>query len=275
VRYRDGEGDIGRIKRQQKFLRAVLDQIVSPEILPRLPQLVKEVWEAVETDMSVAEFLRFANLMKDVHDSGLSAQMVPGQPAYLQDISYWIPDITEVRALLPQALGLEISEKHALLDQEAEDKYLADLPEGISLGEKTDGLSVEREPKREMPESERTEIEKTSGEDQEENKTDKEKTEKETTDKLSPAMKPEDISVLIINESGINGAGAEIADVLREKGFIITNVETGLTSSREQTTITTSARNTDVFYGMPFPCLIMDGGGSDQAVIRIGTDYRK
>lgn len=282
VRYRDGEGDIGRIKRQQKFMRAVLDQVVSPEILPRLPQLVKEIWKTVETDMSVADFLQFANLMKDVHDSGLSAQMAPGRPAYLQDISYWIPDITEVRALLPQALGLEISEQHARLDQEAEDKYLSDLPTGMNLGEKADRLSDEKEPDEEKQESGRTEREKPDADERNESKTDREITRKEKTDREREAaeqpdraMKPEEISVLIINESGINGAGAEIADILREKGFVITNVETGLTSSREQTTITTSSRNTDVFYGMPFPCLIMDGGGSDQAVIRIGTDYRK
>ena len=32
-------------------------------------------------------------------------------------------------------------------------------------------------------------------------------------------------------------------------------------------------KNTDLFYGMPFPCLIMDGGGKNQAVVNIGLDY--
>ena len=63
--------------------------------------------------------------------------------------------------------------------------------------------------------------------------------------------------------------------MLQRKGFIISGVETGRTSSREQTTITTATRNTDVFYGMPFPCIIMDGGSSNQAVVNIGLDYRK
>ena len=88
-------------------------------------------------------------------------------------------------------------------------------------------------------------------------------------------MKPEQISVMVINDSGINGAGARVAGILQRKGFIISGVETGKTSSRQQTTITTSTRNTDVFYGMPFPCVIMDGGSSNQAVVHIGLDYQK
>ena len=55
VRYRDGEGDIGRVGRQQKFVKAVLAQVISPDMLPRLPKLAEEVRKAVETDMSVTE----------------------------------------------------------------------------------------------------------------------------------------------------------------------------------------------------------------------------
>ena len=243
VRYRDGEGDIGRVGRQQKFVKAVLAKVISPDMLPRLPQLVEEVRMAVETDMSVTELLEFAKLMQDVHKSGLEVQMVPGQPAFLKDISYWIPDITDVRQLLPQALGLEVSPEEQEAAQVAEESYLASLPEGINLGEKHDGQPL------------------------------KEKEHQETKTPEEP-MKPSEIKVLVINDSGINGAGAEAAQILQRKGFIITSVETGKTSSREQTSITTSERNTDVFYGMPFPCVIMDGGSSNQAVLRIGLDYK-
>ncbi|MBE6101803.1 MAG: LytR family transcriptional regulator [Selenomonas ruminantium] len=241
VRYRDGEGDIGRVGRQQKFVKAVLAQVISPDMLPRLPKLAEEVRKAVETDMSVTELLEFAGLMESVHKNGLAAQMVPGQPAFLQDISYWIPDITDVREILPKALGLEMSKELQDRNQQAEDKYLGSLPEGIKLGEKHDGQSGKEE-----------------------------KAEEESQE----PMKPSEIKVLVINDSGINGAGAEAAEILQRKGFVISSVETGKTSSREQTSITTSARNTDVFYGMPFPCIIMDGGSSNQAVLRIGLDYK-
>lgn len=247
VRYRDGEGDIGRIGRQQHFIKAVLAKVISPEMLPRLPKLVEEVSSAIKTDMSLAELLEFANTMKSVHDNGLTAQMVPGQPAYIDDVSYWIPDITDLRALLASELGSNLTAEASDKAQADEDAYMDDLPKGLKLtAAKSSGKLV------------------TANSD-----------EAKTDDNDEEPLKPGEISVMVINDSGINGAGARVASILQSKGFIISGVETGKTSSREQTTITTSARNTNLFYGMPFKCVIMDGGGTNQAVVRIGLDYRR
>lgn len=247
VRYRDGEGDIGRIGRQQHFIKAVLAKVISPEMLPRLPKLVEEVSSAIKTDMSLAELLEFANTMKSVHDNGLTAQMVPGQPAYIDDVSYWIPDITDLRALLASELGSNLPAEASDKAQADEDAYMDDLPKGLKLtAAKSSGKLV------------------TANSD-----------EAKTDDNDEEPLKPDEISVMVINDSGINGAGARVASILQSKGFIISGVETGKTSSREQTTITTSARNTNLFYGMPFKCVIMDGGGTNQAVVRIGLDYRR
>lgn len=247
VRYRDGEGDIGRIGRQQHFIKAVLAKVISPEMLPRLPKLVEEVSSAIKTDMSLAELLEFANTMKSVHDNGLTAQMVPGQPAYIDDVSYWIPDITDLRALLANELGSNLTAEASDKAQADEDAYMDDLPKGLKLtAAKSSGKLV------------------TANSD-----------EAKTDDNDEEPLKPDEISVMVINDSGINGAGARVASILQSKGFIISGVETGKTSSREQTTITTSARNTNLFYGMPFKCVIMDGGGTNQAVVRIGLDYRR
>ena len=101
-----------------------------------------------------------------------------------------------------------------------------------------------------------------------------EKSEEKTDDDDAPAV-PENISVMVINSSGINGAGADAADILRRKGFIISGVETGKTDSKENTSITTAAQNTDLFYGMPFECIILDGGDKNQSVVNIGRDYVK
>jgi LCP family protein required for cell wall assembly len=243
VRYRDGEGDIGRIGRQQKFMKAVLAKMITPEMVLRLPKLVDEISSALKTDMSVSELLDFAKLMKNVHDNGLTAQMVPGQPAYIKDVSYWIPDITDLRELLLSELGRSISDEAEAKAQADEDEYMKSLPSGLKL----------------LAES------KSSGKLKDE----------DTADDSKESLKPNEISVMVINDSGINGAGADVAGILQRKGFIISGVETGRTSSRQQTSITTATGNTNVFYGMPFNCVIMDGGGSNQAVVHIGKDYKK
>ncbi len=238
VRYRDGEGDIGRIGRQQKFMKAVLEQVLSPQILPKLPDILKEVSSAVKTDMSLQDMLNFASLLKKVHDNGLTAEMVPGKPAYLQDISYWIPDIPALRKMLAEEIGIAMNDDLQNAADQAAEEYKKSLPKDITLVESSEKKSAKDEPKD------------------------------------APA-KPNEISVLVINSSGINGAGAQAAAALQKKGFIISGVETGKTSSREQTTITTSTQNTELFYGMPFTCTIMSGGEKNQAVVNIGRDYKK
>ena len=244
VRYRDGEGDIGRIGRQQTFMKAVLAKLISPDMLPRLPQVIEEVRTSMETDMSAMELLGFARVLKGVQAQGLEAKMVPGSPGFHEDISYWLPDIPELRGLLASEMGRTLSEKEKEQAQKDEDAYFAALPKDLKvIAQKSQGSASLGESAGDEP--------------------------------AEKPMRPKEISVMVINSSGINGAGAEVAAVLQRKGFIISGVETGRTSSREQTTITTATRNTDVFYGMPFPCIIMDGGSSNQAVVNIGLDYRK
>ena len=108
VRYRDSEGDIGRVKRQQKFMAACMDKITSPEILPRIPKIIREVIDAVETDMSLRQLLELAGALKAAAQNGLETDMVPGYPLYIDDISYWIPDVEELRISVADALGIAV-----------------------------------------------------------------------------------------------------------------------------------------------------------------------
>ena len=110
VRYRDGEGDIGRIRRQQKFMRAVLAQVISPDILPQLPQLIEEIRGAVETDMSVSELVKLGILPPDyplsVHSltgyTGGGKKMIEQYEAPERDPEY----------VSPRHYGLTLSHKH-------------------------------------------------------------------------------------------------------------------------------------------------------------------
>ena len=108
VRYRDSEGDIGRVKRQQAFMAACMDKITSPEIVPRIPKIVREVIDAVETDMSLRQLLELAGALKAAQQNGLEADMVPGYPLYIDEISYWIPDVELLRISVADALGIAV-----------------------------------------------------------------------------------------------------------------------------------------------------------------------
>ena len=108
VRYRDEEGDIGRVKRQQQFMEACLDKVTSPEIITHIPEIIREVMYAVDTDMSFRELLELAGTLKAAQSNGLVTDMVPGYPLYIDDISYWIPDVEEIRFAMAEGLGVSV-----------------------------------------------------------------------------------------------------------------------------------------------------------------------
>ncbi|MBM6760264.1 LCP family protein [Megamonas hypermegale] len=243
VRYRDGEGDIGRITRQQKFIKAFMSQIISPSILPKLPEIIQNISSAIQTDMPIDKMISLMTDLPTVQQNGLNSTMVPGKPAYIEDISYWIPDIAKTRQLIAQNMDITLDEAAQKDTEQTITQYEKSLPKGLKMGNNSD--------------------EETSSTE-----------EKDAKEKPAP-VKNEDITVLVINSSGINGAGAEVADILKHKGFKISSVETGNTSSREHTTITANENELNCFYGMPFTCTIMSGGSPGQATVNIGLDYQK
>ena len=112
VRYRDEEGDIGRIRRQQKFLMALYKHIASKNIIAKIPGVSKQIMSMVKTDLSLKEMVELGNVMRDmVEKDGLKMSMVPGEPEYIDGISYWIPDIPKMRQKMADMQGVKISEK--------------------------------------------------------------------------------------------------------------------------------------------------------------------
>ena len=142
VRYRDEEGDIGRIARQQRFMRAVMEKVTSPAIVTKLPAVIRECMGAVETDLSFRQLLELAGALKEAQGNGLRAEMLPGRPLYIDEVSYWVPDLTETRTYMASTLGITMSQA-ARSEMEREHREYEDSipstarevpPEDTSLG---------------------------------------------------------------------------------------------------------------------------------------------
>ena len=132
VRYRDSEGDIGRVKRQQKFIAAVVDKLTSPTIIPQVPALIKEMLDAVNTDLSMRQILELAGSLNDAYKNGIEMDMVPGHPLYIDDISYWIPDVEMVRLSVADTLGIEVDPFLRERMRDAASEYNSSIPERAS-----------------------------------------------------------------------------------------------------------------------------------------------
>ena len=128
VRYRDEEGDIGRIVRQQRFMRAVMEKVTSPAIVTRLPAVIRECMGAVETDLSFRQILELAGSIKEAQGNGLRAEMLPGRPLYIDEVSYWVPDLTETRTRLASTLGITMSQKARAEMEREQREYEASIP---------------------------------------------------------------------------------------------------------------------------------------------------
>ena len=260
------------------FLRAFFAQLISPQVLPRLSAVMDELAGAVETDLSVRQLVTLVKRFQDVGADGLTMQTVIGTPAYLGDVSYWMPDIAETRAALFEGMGLDYpADLMARAEQDAA-AYRADMPERLRVMTESSEKAVLPSSEELLAEGDRAMEARRAAEQQaaqEKSSKEKEKQERQPAAKDPAQDRPEDISVMVINSSGIDGAGAAVADVLRGKGFRISSVETGRSSDRPKTAIMTADAHVNLFYGMPFPCVLMpvDGAGPHQAIVIIGRDY--
>jgi len=93
VRFRhDALGDIGRIQRQQLFLKEILNKIRQPETLSDLPDIVEQSTRFFQTGIQATQAIQLVNYLKDLDSSRFSFETMPGKAAMIDGISYWLGD---------------------------------------------------------------------------------------------------------------------------------------------------------------------------------------
>ncbi len=103
VRYRhDALGDIGRVQRQELFMRATLDKALKPESWGHLPKLLQLSKEYVYTDMNEGDLMRLANFARVVPKKNQQLVMLPGNFSGTGD---WVSDESDIRQVVARVLG--------------------------------------------------------------------------------------------------------------------------------------------------------------------------
>ena len=101
VRFRHDElGDIGRVQRQQKFLKTLASQFFTVGNLVKTPALINTMFKYVSTDMDAMTMLKAANSFRIFGDSSLHSEMLFGDFKTIQDISYWQTSPSQVAKTL-------------------------------------------------------------------------------------------------------------------------------------------------------------------------------
>ena len=113
VRFRDDEGDVGRVRRQQAFMKACADRLSEPSMLIKIPELLKVAVKAIDTDLTSSEMLTAAGSLKSAEVAGnVKTGVVPGWLQYINGVSYLIPNAERLGKVLEKNLGFDVDKKH-------------------------------------------------------------------------------------------------------------------------------------------------------------------
>jgi len=104
VRFRhDALGDIGRVQRQEIFLRAVLDKALRPESWSHIPELIKIAQSYVLTDLSEGEILQMITFVKAVPKQNQHLVMLPGR---FSGTGSWVVAQSDVQQMTARLTGM-------------------------------------------------------------------------------------------------------------------------------------------------------------------------
>jgi len=98
VRFRqDKLGDLGRIKRQQKLALAIISKMMKYNTFTKIPKLLAEIKDCLETDIEMQDAIALANLFNGVNQEKFKFEVIQAEPVYIGGVSYLKPDVEEVR----------------------------------------------------------------------------------------------------------------------------------------------------------------------------------
>ncbi len=103
LRYRQDGGDLSRILRQQKFIKALAAQIMSKENLIKSPQIVLKLFSYLETNLNTREILGLAINMRKIFEFGqIKMASIPGSDMMIDGIYYLKPDYDLIHKIVSE-----------------------------------------------------------------------------------------------------------------------------------------------------------------------------
>ena len=106
LRFRyDKYGDIGRVQRQQMFMRALVEQSLKPQTLLKISDIMSVIQSHLDTNLTVEELIALAGFAAQTKRSDVQMLMLPG--SFSGDgkegkISYWLPSSRRIEKMVNQ-----------------------------------------------------------------------------------------------------------------------------------------------------------------------------
>ena len=105
----DGNGDIGRVQRQQMLLKALRDRLTHPTVIPRLPEIIRVMLRYVDTNLTVEEVLALLNVAMEIEPDDLHMVMLPGRFSAPEEYlaSYWLLEPVATQQIMTEFFQLD------------------------------------------------------------------------------------------------------------------------------------------------------------------------
>ena len=92
-------GDVGRVQRQQKFIKALYAKVLQLDTIPKLPAIADIFRNRMETSAEIFDSAHLANVLRRMSSEPPTTIMLPGNE---NDQGAWVPNIAEIDARMAE-----------------------------------------------------------------------------------------------------------------------------------------------------------------------------
>lgn len=110
VRYRKGnkrgigyeDGDVGRIKMQHEFIKALIKQKLKLKYISKIDDIYLILKKCLKTNIDIKDINRYLKTIQKLKIEEIQTYTLPGEPAYIGDLWYYIQNKKETRKLIEE-----------------------------------------------------------------------------------------------------------------------------------------------------------------------------
>ncbi|MGL4362522.1 MAG: LCP family protein [Cellulosilyticaceae bacterium] len=111
VRYRNyTTGDLARIEAQQQFLAAFAKQVLSPQIITKIPAIISTLFTSIKTDVKLTEIIEYYPYIEKLPTTKVNYYMAQGTDGRENGISYFFLDKEETLKMVDDIFYSTIEE---------------------------------------------------------------------------------------------------------------------------------------------------------------------
>lgn len=117
VRYRGDGSDFNRIQRQQKFMKALAEQVLRPATLLKLPSLMEQAARYLRTDLTIPQLVSLGRLAFETDLDEVIMVSVKGRPATIDGTSYVLLDEEHLQETIRDYIRWETADQEMTMNQ--------------------------------------------------------------------------------------------------------------------------------------------------------------